>query len=79
MDILLNETESEYVMFQLDLFWLVSAGTEPSRSLELFRGRMRYIHCKDYLIRPPRRVECWSLFPVPLHRWAPAICVGLKS
>lgn len=53
MDILLNETDPEYVMFQPDLFWLTSAGLEPSRALELFKGRIRYIHCKDYVIRPP--------------------------
>ena len=53
MDILLNETVPEYVMFQPDPFWLTAAGMEPSRALELFKGRMRYIHCKDYVIRPP--------------------------
>ena len=50
IDILLNETDPEYVMFQPDVFWLTAAGTEPSRSLEMFRGRARYIHCKDYVI-----------------------------
>ena len=54
MDILLNETDPEYVMFQPDLFWLTGAGLEPSRALELFKGRIRYVHCKDYLIRPPK-------------------------
>ncbi len=52
IDILLNETDPEYVMFQPDVFWLTAAGTEPSRSLELFRGRARYMHCKDYIITP---------------------------
>jgi sugar phosphate isomerase/epimerase len=50
IDILLKETDPEYVMFQPDVFWLTAAGTEPSRSLEMFRGRARYIHCKDYVI-----------------------------
>lgn len=54
IDILLNETDPEYVMFQPDVFWMVSAGVEPSRALEMFKGRVRYIHCKDYLIRPPK-------------------------
>lgn len=52
IDILLNETDPAYVMFQPDVFWLTAAGTEPSRSLEMFRGRARYIHCKDYVITP---------------------------
>jgi len=54
MDILLNETDPNYVMFQPDVFWMTCAGLEPSRDLELFKGRIRYIHCKDYLITKPR-------------------------
>ena len=54
IDILLNETDPEYVMFQPDVFWLTAAGTEPSRSLEMFRGRARYMHCKDYIIAPSK-------------------------
>ena len=51
-DILLNETTPEYVGFQPDVFWLTSAGTEPSSSLRLFAGRARYMHVKDYAIKP---------------------------
>ena len=50
IDILLNETDPDCVMFQPDVFWLTAAGTEPSRSLEMFKERARYIHCKDYII-----------------------------
>lgn len=52
IDILLRETDPDYVMFQPDVFWLTAAGTEPSRALEMFRGRARYMHCKDYIIAP---------------------------
>ena len=52
IDILLNETTPEYVGFQPDVFWLASAGTEPSSSLKLFEGRARYMHVKDYAIKP---------------------------
>lgn len=52
IDILLNETDPDCVMFQPDVFWLTAAGTEPSRALEMFRGRARYMHCKDYIIAP---------------------------
>ena len=52
IDILLNETTPEYVGFQPDVFWLTSAGTEPSSSLRLFAGRVRYMHVKDYAIKP---------------------------
>ena len=52
MDILLNETDPEYVMFQPDVFWLTAAGFEPSRALYMFKDRVRYMHCKDYIITP---------------------------
>ena len=50
IDILLNETDPETVGFQPDVFWLTSAGTEPSQSLSLFKGRAKYMHVKDYAI-----------------------------
>ena len=51
IDILLNETDPDAVMFQPDVFWLTNAGTEPSNSLKLFRGRAFWMHVKDYAIR----------------------------
>ncbi len=50
IDILLRETDPETVGFQPDVFWLAAAGTEPSASLALFRGRAKYMHVKDYAI-----------------------------
>ena len=52
IDILLGETSPDHVGFQPDVFWLTSAGTEPSQSLKMFAGRARYIHVKDYAIKP---------------------------
>lgn len=51
IDILLNETDPDAVMFQPDVFWLTNAGTEPSDSLRMFAGRAFWIHVKDYAIR----------------------------
>lgn len=50
IDILLNQTDPEYVMFQPDVFWLTAASTEPSESLKMFAGRAKYVHLKDYLV-----------------------------
>ncbi len=50
IDILLNETDPDAVMFQPDVFWLTNAGTEPSVSLKMFKGRAFYMHVKDYAI-----------------------------
>lgn len=54
IDILLNQTDPDYVMFQPDVFWLTAAGTEPSESLKMFAGRATYIHLKDYQVVPNR-------------------------
>ena len=51
IDILLNETDPDAVMFQPDVFWLTNAGTEPSVSLKMFKDRAFYMHVKDYAIR----------------------------
>ncbi|MBR5307746.1 MAG: sugar phosphate isomerase/epimerase [Clostridia bacterium] len=51
IDILLNETDPEYVYFNPDVFWLTNAGTEPSVSLKMFRDRAFTMHVKDYAIR----------------------------
>lgn len=50
IDILLQQTDPEYVMFQPDVFWLTASGTEPSESLKMFQGRAQYMHLKDYVI-----------------------------
>jgi sugar phosphate isomerase/epimerase len=52
IDILLENTSPEYVLFQPDVFWLTAAGTEPSTELLKFKGRARYMHLKDYVIVP---------------------------
>nr|HML48418.1 sugar phosphate isomerase/epimerase [Clostridia bacterium] len=51
IDVLLQDTTPAYVGFQPDVFWLTAAGTEPSSSLRLFKGRALYMHVKDYAIK----------------------------
>jgi len=50
IDILLNETDKNNLYFEPDVFWLTSAGTEPSHALKMFEGRTSWIHAKDYAI-----------------------------
>ena len=52
IDIMLEEFNPEYLFFQPDIFWLASAGTEPSVSLKMFDGIAEYMHVKDYMIVP---------------------------
>lgn len=73
IDILLNETDPDAVMFQPDVFWLTNAGTEASVSLKIFRGRAFFIHVKDYAIR---RLE-GKIEDVPFH-FAPVGCGNLN-
>ena len=68
IDVLLQETDPAYVMFQPDVFWLTAAGTEPSESLNMFAGRVKYMHLKDYVIVPANTAELetiqWASAPV---------------
>ena len=51
IDILLHETDPKNMYFMPDVFWLTNAGTEPSKSLLLFKDRAFMMHVKDYAIR----------------------------
>lgn len=73
IDILLSHSAPEHVGFQPDVFWLTAAGTEPSQSLKMFRGRARYMHVKDYAIVP----RCGKLESVP-RVFAPVGCGNLN-
>jgi len=50
MDILLNETDPDGVLFSLDTHWLASGGVNPVDWIYKARGRMPVIHFKDYAI-----------------------------
>ena len=46
-DILFENTDPEYVGFQLDTFWLAIAGLKPEEYIKKFKGRTDVIHFKD--------------------------------
>ena len=48
MDILVNETDPESVLFTLDTHWLVSGGVNPVEWIYKLKGRVPIIHFKDY-------------------------------
>jgi len=50
MDILLKETDPQYVMFQPDVHHIAAAGLEVSHALYDFAGRCEYIHMQGYAI-----------------------------
>ena len=43
----LNETESELVKFEADLYWVTKGGTDPMDSINKFPGRFSLFHVKD--------------------------------
>jgi len=46
-DILLEETDSALVDFELDLFWIVHAGRDPLEYFSKYPGRFPAVHVKD--------------------------------
>ena len=46
-DILLENTDPEYVSFQLDLYWMVYGGKDPLDYFNKFPGRFELFHVKD--------------------------------
>ncbi|MDR1971807.1 MAG: sugar phosphate isomerase/epimerase [Treponema sp.] len=50
LDIMINETDHEAVLFCLDTHWLACAGVSVIEYIRLVRGRMPVIHVKDYAI-----------------------------
>jgi sugar phosphate isomerase/epimerase len=46
-DFMLNNTDPEKVMFQLDLYWVVYGGADPIRYIQQYPGRFEHWHVKD--------------------------------
>ncbi|GJM27634.1 MAG: sugar phosphate isomerase [Cyclobacteriaceae bacterium] len=47
LEVMLNETQSDLVKFQLDLYWAVKGGTDPVSFIEKYPGRFCSFHIKD--------------------------------
>lgn len=46
-DVLLKNTQAEYVALQMDLFWVVKAGRDPIQYIKNQSGRVLSFHVKD--------------------------------
>jgi len=46
-DLLAAETKPEYVLFQMDVYWVVNAGQDPVSLLKRYRNRFVLLHLKD--------------------------------
>ena len=47
IDTLMNETDPEYVSFELDAGWCAAAGTDPAEFVKAHSGRVKLIHVKE--------------------------------
>ena len=55
-NLLLDETDPEYVTQQLDLFWMANAGHDPSDYFAAYPGRFSSVHVKDMDGSPDKRM-----------------------
>ena len=47
IDYLLQNTDSKYVNFEIDLYWAVKAGADPAQYFKKYPGRFKAWHLKD--------------------------------
>lgn len=47
LDILLENTDKDTVVFELDLYWAITAGIDPYHYLDKYNKRFRLVHVKD--------------------------------
>ena len=74
LDILLKNTDSELVQFELDIFWMKAAGQEPVQYLKTYPDRFKLMHVKDSSVKfkfkgdgstPEQWMEGFSLMSDP--------------
>ncbi len=46
-DVLIAESDSEHVLLQMDLFWIIRGGRDPSEYFSRYPGRFPSVHVKD--------------------------------
>lgn len=46
-DLLMTETNAEYVTFEMDIFWVVHGGQDPAKLFDTYGNRFALVHLKD--------------------------------
>ncbi|HAI85311.1 MAG TPA: sugar phosphate isomerase [Chitinophagaceae bacterium] len=46
-DVLMNNTDANLVDFEMDMYWVVTAGASPEAYFKKYPGRFRLVHIKD--------------------------------
>jgi sugar phosphate isomerase/epimerase len=47
LDLIMKETNPQYVHFEMDVFWIVHPGQDPVKLLQKYSGRWELMHIKD--------------------------------
>jgi sugar phosphate isomerase/epimerase len=55
-DVLLEETDPRRLVFELDLYWITKAGSDPLAYFARYPGRFELVHVKDSGGRPQHRM-----------------------
>jgi len=53
-DVLVTETNPQYVSFEMDIFWVFISGTDPAALLDKYGNRFKLMHLKDLKLGVPR-------------------------
>ncbi|NLV90945.1 MAG: sugar phosphate isomerase/epimerase [Firmicutes bacterium] len=54
LDLLVENTDPEYVGIELDTHWIQRGGQDPIAWIRKLKGRVEIVHLKDYRIAPPK-------------------------
>ncbi|MGG1639014.1 sugar phosphate isomerase/epimerase family protein [Paenibacillus sp. NRS-1760] len=54
MDILMEESDTKSLDFELDVYWVQAGGADPVEWIRKVDGRMKVVHFKDMVISPER-------------------------
>ena len=57
-DIIMKNTDSDYVSVEMDLYWIVKAGCDPVDYFKKYPGRTPLVHVKDMDNTPEKAIAC---------------------
>jgi len=56
LDILLSESDPEFVDFEIDTFWVQAGGGDPAAWIRKVKNRMKVVHLKDMAIKEDKQI-----------------------
>jgi sugar phosphate isomerase/epimerase len=62
IDVLMERTDPDLVIFELDLFWTTVAGVDPAKFIKKHADRIRLVHIKDMARKMEAPSTDWRVF-----------------